>query len=118
MDFCGIKTTSRFFLAPLAGYTDAGFRALAVENGAALTYTEMVSAKGMCYGSPGTEALLYVTPAEKTVAVQLFGSDPEFMRRHRGHQYGMSGEKNLFERRRQRADEGPRAHRGCGAGDR
>ena len=81
MDFCGIKTTSRFFLAPLAGYTDAGFRALAVENGAALTYTEMVSAKGMCYGSPGTEALLYVTPAEKTVAVQLFGSDPEFMRR-------------------------------------
>lgn len=81
MDFCGIKTTLRFFLAPLAGYTDAGFRALAVENGAALTYTEMVSAKGMCYGSPGTEALLYVTPAEKTVAVQLFGSDPEFMRR-------------------------------------
>ena len=44
MDFCGIKTTSRFFLAPLAGYTDAGFRALAVENGAALVTVGSVAA--------------------------------------------------------------------------
>lgn len=80
-DFCGIEVTSRFFIAPLAGYTDAGFRGIAADCGAALTYTEMVSAKGMCYGSPGTDSLLYVTEAEKNVAVQLFGSEPEFMRR-------------------------------------
>ena len=64
MEFCGAEITSRFFLAPLAGYTDAGFRALVAENGAAVTYTEMVSAKGMCYGSPGTDALLYTTATE------------------------------------------------------
>lgn len=81
MEFCGAEITSRFFLAPLAGYTDAGFRALVAENGAAVTYTEMVSAKGMCYGSPGTDALLYTTATESNVAVQLFGSEPEFMRR-------------------------------------
>lgn len=80
-DFCGTEVSSRFFLAPLAGYTDAGFRGIAADCGAAFTYTEMVSAKGMCYGSPGTDALLYVTAAEKSVAVQLFGSEPEFMRR-------------------------------------
>lgn len=80
-EFCGLNLISRIFLAPLAGFSDAGFRALCAEHGAGLTYTEMVSAKGMCYGNAGTDALLYRDGADGHCAVQLFGSDPEFMRR-------------------------------------
>lgn len=83
-DFCGKKLKSRIFLAPLAGFTDAGFRALCADFGAGMTYTEMVSAKGMCYGNPGTEALLYRDGADVNTAVQIFGSEPEFIRRAAG----------------------------------
>ena len=37
-------------LAPLAGYTDAGFRRLAKKYGCGLTVTEMVSAKALTLG--------------------------------------------------------------------
>ena len=36
-------------LAPIAGYTDVGFRAICAKQGAAITYTEMASAKGLYY---------------------------------------------------------------------
>jgi nifR3 family TIM-barrel protein len=65
------------FLAPLAGYTDAGFRSLCKKYGAGLTYTEMVSAKGLLYNSKNTFPLLHTTDREKIKAVQLFGSEPE-----------------------------------------
>jgi len=69
------------FLAPLAGYTDFAFRALCLGQGAALTYTEMVSAKGLVYGSEKTEELLYLAPEETICACQIFGSEPDVMRR-------------------------------------
>jgi nifR3 family TIM-barrel protein len=47
--------------------------------GADLTYTEMISAKGLEYKSSRTEQLLFATEEEKPVAVQLFGKDPEAM---------------------------------------
>lgn len=74
-----IKLKSYLMLAPLAGFTDAGFRALCAGYGAGVTYTEMVSAKGLCYNNKGTEALLKTTAAESVVAVQLFGHEPEFI---------------------------------------
>ena len=82
--FCGLNLTSRIFLAPLAGFSDAGFRALAAGYGAGLTYTEMVSAKGLCYGGKGTEPLLFTEPVCTPRAVQIFGCEPEFMRRAAG----------------------------------
>ena len=45
-----IELASPWVLAPMAGYTDAVMRTLCEEQGAALTYTEMVSAKGLYYG--------------------------------------------------------------------
>lgn len=66
-----------FFLAPMAGITDAPMRLLAKEQGAALVYTEMVSAKGLKHSSRGSEGLLRIHPDEKPAAVQIFGSDPE-----------------------------------------
>ena len=68
------------FLAPLAGYTNYPFRRLCKGYGAGLCYTEMVSAKGLKYGSENTAELLYTDENEGDVAVQIFGSDPEIMR--------------------------------------
>ena len=69
-------------MAPLAGYTNAVFRQICFELGAGLTVTEMVSAKGLCYNSEKTEDLLSVTPEYGGIkACQLFGSDPDIMRR-------------------------------------
>ena len=69
----------RLFLAPLAGITDKSFRRLCRENGAALVYTEMVSAKALWYGDKKTQTLLETCPEEGPVAFQVFGSDPEAM---------------------------------------
>lgn len=70
---------NNLFLAPLAGYTNYPFRTLCSSFGAGLTFTEMVSAKGLKYGSENTKELLYTTANERA-AVQLFGNDPLILR--------------------------------------
>ncbi|MBR3394364.1 MAG: tRNA dihydrouridine synthase DusB [Firmicutes bacterium] len=65
-----------FLLAPLAGVTDSAFRSICFEHGAAMAFTEMVSAKGLYYRNPGTEDLLRIRPGEGPVGLQLFGSEP------------------------------------------
>ena len=66
-------------LGPMAGVTDHAFRVLCREQGADLLYTEMVSAKGLHYRSRNTADLLKITPEEKPIGVQLFGSEPDIM---------------------------------------
>jgi tRNA-dihydrouridine synthase B len=68
-------------LAPMAGVTDAPFRGICKRMGAGLTYTEMVSAKGLHYNpdSRGSKALLTFADNEVPCAVQLFGSEPELI---------------------------------------
>ncbi len=65
-----------FYLAPLAGFTDVSFRTLCRREGAALSYTEMVSAKGLHYSNHATENLLKILEREGPVGIQLFGSEP------------------------------------------
>jgi len=77
--FTFTKKTNELFLAPLAGITDKSFRRLCRECGAALVYTEMVSAKALWYGDKKTEKLLETCEEEAPVAFQIFGSDPEIM---------------------------------------
>ncbi|MBQ4425138.1 MAG: tRNA dihydrouridine synthase DusB [Lachnospiraceae bacterium] len=67
------------FLAPLAGVSDLPFRMLCREMGAALSCTEMVSAKAVYYKNRGTAALLRRAEGDGPTAVQLFGSEPELM---------------------------------------
>ena len=69
----------RLALGPMAGFTDMPFRLLCKEQGADFMVTEMVSAKGIHYNSPGSNLLLESDPAEHPIALQLFGSDPEIM---------------------------------------
>lgn len=74
-----VGLSSPFLLAPLAGITDGPFRRLCAEQGAALVYSEMVSAKGLWYKDKNTGKLLEILPGEDPVAYQLFGHEPEIM---------------------------------------
>ncbi len=68
-----------FILAPIAGVTDAVFRRICAERGAAFAYTEMVSAKALTYKDARTYELLRAFPGEKNLGVQLFGSEPDII---------------------------------------
>ena len=68
-----------FFLAPLAGITDAPTRRLCKEQGAALVFSEMVSGKGLWYGDKNTGKLLHTYEEERPVVFQIFGHEPEVM---------------------------------------
>ena len=75
----GVSIPGSFGLAPMAGVGDYAFRAICREHGAAYTVSEMVSAKALCYGDKKTAQLLYLGDSERPAAVQIFGSEPEFM---------------------------------------
>lgn len=70
---------NNIFLAPMAGVTDMPFRVQCAKMGAGLTYTEMISAKGMVYNDRKTKQLTQTHPEEVPCAVQLFGSEPDIM---------------------------------------
>lgn len=76
-----ILSQGRVFLAPMAGVTEAPFRAICKRMGAGLTYTEMISATGLHYtpDSRASTALLCIDPAEAPAAVQIFGANPTVM---------------------------------------
>ena len=76
-----VTTKNNVFLAPLAGYSDAPMRKICQDLGAGLTFTEMVSAKGLFYNSEKTKDLLFTYPEEEIKAVQLFGSEPLMIER-------------------------------------
>lgn len=77
------------FLAPMAGVTDYAFRSLCREMGAAYTVSEMVSAKALCYEQlckkgkaaelARTAPLARIRADEAPMAIQMFGSEPDFM---------------------------------------
>ncbi|MDR2162941.1 MAG: tRNA-dihydrouridine synthase [Clostridiales Family XIII bacterium] len=63
----------------MAGVTDDVFRFLCGEQGAALVYSEMVSAKALHYGDQKSLELLAHSSGSAPVVYQLFGSDPDVM---------------------------------------
>jgi tRNA-dihydrouridine synthase B len=66
-------------LGPMAGVTDLPFRLLCREQGAALAYTEMVSAKAVLYKNKNTKELLATCNADSPLGLQLFGSEPDIV---------------------------------------
>ena len=63
----------------MAGVTDLPFRTICKEKGCGMLYTEMINAKALCYDDENTKKMLRMDKDEHPVAVQIFGSDPEFM---------------------------------------
>lgn len=72
-----VEIRTPFVLAPLAGITDAVMRTLCEEQGASLTYTEMISAKGLYYGDRKTGVLTHIPGNAGPTAIQIFGSEPD-----------------------------------------
>ncbi len=75
----GLSLSNNLVMAPMAGVSNLPFRLIAREAGAALVFTETVSAKGLVQGGRKTWRLLNSSPREAPVAFQLFGSDPEIL---------------------------------------
>lgn len=73
-----VEIKNNVFLAPMAGVTDKPYRLICKDMGCGFAYTEMVSAKGLYYGSENTEFLTDIDD-EENVALQIFGSDPYIM---------------------------------------
>ncbi len=74
-----VELDGRVTLAPMAGVTDFAFRSVCRRLGAALTTTEMVSARALVYKDEKTKALLYIPEGEHPTAAQIFGHEPEVM---------------------------------------
>lgn len=68
-------------LAPMAGVTDAAFRRICEDIGAAYTVSEMISARAMEFNDRKTASLADLSHDEGPVFLQLFGSDPGCMGR-------------------------------------
>ncbi|MBE7018031.1 MAG: tRNA dihydrouridine synthase DusB [Ruminococcaceae bacterium] len=79
MQIGNIKLEGKLLLAPMAGVSDLAFRHICREMGAAMVYTEMVSAKALTYGDKKTRTLLASIPGDKPLAAQIFGHEPEVM---------------------------------------
>lgn len=85
-----LELEGNLFLAPVAGYTDRAFRSLCAEQGACLSFTELVSAEAL-YRSCGRYGLDNIDnnavavavnlvrrgENEKRYAIQLFGANDE-----------------------------------------
>lgn len=74
-----VQLEGNLFLAPVAGYSDAAFRSVCVENGASFTYTEMVSAEALVRNNSKTEVLMTRAQNEKAYSVQIFGGQKDVM---------------------------------------
>ena len=72
---------SNLFLSPLAGYTNLPFRLVVREiGGVDWTTTDLVNARSLLEKNPRALKMVATCPAEKRLAVQLFGAVPEEMR--------------------------------------
>src|SRR5438874_456836 len=76
-----LQLGSKLFLSPLAGYTNLPFRLTLRElGGLDLATTDLVNARSLLEKNPKALKLIESSPADRPLAVQLFGSVPEEMR--------------------------------------
>ena len=81
MKIGNLELKNKVFLSPMAGVTELPFRLICKEQGCGLLYTEMINGKALCYDDENTKKMLKIEEEEHPVAVQIFGSEPEFMGR-------------------------------------
>jgi tRNA-dihydrouridine synthase B len=75
-----LKLATRWFLSPLAGYTNLPFRlAVRALGGLGLATTDLVNARALLRGSLKSLDLIDTCEADRPVAIQLYGADPNEM---------------------------------------
>ncbi|PTL33604.1 tRNA dihydrouridine synthase DusB [Prevotella sp. oral taxon 376] len=67
------------FLAPMEDVTDIGFRMLCKRYGAAMVYTEFVSADAIIRSIKSTLSKMVIDEAERPVGIQIYGKDVDSM---------------------------------------
>lgn len=67
------------FLAPMEDVTDIGFRMLCKRHGAAMVYTEFVSADAIIRSIKSTLSKMVIDEAERPVGIQIYGRDVDSM---------------------------------------
>lgn len=70
---------SKLYLAPMEDVTDPAFRMLCKRFGADRVYTEFVNADALVRDIASTTRKLTIHDAERPVAIQIYGRDPESM---------------------------------------
>ena len=68
-------------LAPMEAVTDLPFRTICEEQGAALTFTEFLSAEALTRGAAKTLGRMWPSLGGRRFAVQIFGREPEALAR-------------------------------------
>ncbi len=77
----GVTIEWPVMLAPMAGVTDAVFRGLCRAYGCGYATTEFARDRALLMGVPSQVALIDLSSDERPVGVQIFGADPDEMRR-------------------------------------
>lgn len=67
------------FLAPMEDVTDVGFRMLCKRFGAAMVYTEFVSADAIIRSIKSTLDKMHINDEERPVGIQIYGKDVDSM---------------------------------------
>jgi tRNA-dihydrouridine synthase B len=67
-------------LAPMEDVTDVAFRLIARELGADAVYTEFISSEALIRNAVKSRQKLVTDPAERPVAIQIYGGDPDVMK--------------------------------------
>jgi nifR3 family TIM-barrel protein len=76
-----LRPPARFSLAPLAGYTNLAYRTAVRElGGLGMATTDLVNARAILQKNRKTSELLQTSPADRPMAVQIFGAVAEEMR--------------------------------------
>ncbi len=70
---------NKLYLAPMEDVTDPAFRALCKRYGADRVYTEFVNADALVRDIASTTRKLTISDAERPVAIQIYGREPEAM---------------------------------------
>ncbi len=81
LELGSLKLASRYWLAPLAGYTNLAFRlSVRALGGLGLATTDLVNARALLQTSRKTMELIQTCPEDRPVAVQIYGTHPGEMR--------------------------------------
>ncbi|MDH4034821.1 MAG: tRNA dihydrouridine synthase DusB, partial [candidate division Zixibacteria bacterium] len=75
-----LNLNGRVLCAPLAGVSNRPFRVMALQAGAAMSFTEMISSEGLIRSQGKTRSMMAFGNDEQPLGIQLFGANPETMR--------------------------------------
>ncbi|GAA2291370.1 tRNA dihydrouridine synthase DusB [Glycomyces scopariae] len=81
LSLAGRPVSPPVVLAPMAGITNLPFRKLCREQGAGIYVCEMITTVALTERNPKTMRLIEFDPEEETRSLQLYGVDPEGVRK-------------------------------------